>query len=1364
MKAVFPLVLAFAATAIAESGAFPSVAAALPQARAPVARSGLERHPAKMVVTPLLRNDGKPYERVEFVAGTRSIVVNGNIGVYPWNWFAHFGSMVLLENGKDVATLSLLAEDDWDSKTENPGERLTIDRERGTATWSRPYKLKDGTVKTLSYVVSTLPDGCVAVDYDFGLTLEEAKKEGQLPICCRLSLASREEGTVEYGFGDNIHEPYPAEALIAANEQQKNMPLVRGGSTRLDYEKRDTARHWSLTFPRDGLLRAYTWIDYRGNVRDGKRYRNSMLFGDRAIGNFRNESLGNDVKGRFIWDLGSSEQSAVAPEAPLGGIDFWALDALHVPQPATRNLVMNGSFEQDFKGWRWEDWGADYNPSDVLREEIVEGGKFGRHALLLRAVQMSCPALCSAPMPLEAGETYTVSCWAKAVNGKNADFMFLVRSVTQGAKYWQFKGLDEFPRRTVTGADWQRVSFSFVADAGGFFVQIAPGHSAGREGVLIDGVQVEKAKSPSDYTEPDFVANLTTSNPYNDLKPGDPIDAALEVQSLKGAKGAVNVRVFNGYYEQVYERSFPLALAKGGMAKLKLDFDPAKLGRGLFIVRMDYAVMLNPYPQKSGKTAAFTDYTRFIIQQPLANRLPTSQLYANHCRFYRVSRAPHYLKKFVEWGWGSTDGRRNNYSVDHPLANEARALGIRNYVHSVAYEGRLVEEMSKKPLPSGARVPKQGWLTQTGTPEELELFEVCAYEAAMKCLPEDDIWTFSNEEEAWVRGLGDKGFEVQFAFNAAIQRGVRRAFKERGLPPPRFCESHGTSHYFNGRNYDMIDGYLKTALAHGCRYDVVAIHPYSNIDGGTLGPHDADAETQHLIDTMAKYGYPESAKIMFTECFNMQPWRFPSWRCDGWGDQYRANTTPSHDCGNREFVMAASQMRLYIIALKYWPKVQLVHPWNRDPFVDLRFTPLMFTFSANTLGNLLPSPSFVGDAQPYGDVRGYCFRQGDKAVMPVWTTNHDVENGEKKSPVLEMTLPSDTVFVDMFCNKREPLAKDVIREGGADRRKTVKVPLTPAPLFLVSKDAEGLLKALREAVADDPSTALAADVRPEVSGALNLTLENLTKAPRKGVVKVGNKDVAYDLPPRGKSVHLVGKGDVEPMVLKSWKKTISPLFPKPWDTKWFYVPKCGERPDWPNIPAMPLATAQGAAAKGFKASCKYAWNKDCLFIRVEAEDPEFIPAAEDGKSFVPSCLYAHDGCLEVYFDGFADARSQGTNNYDENDSRYDFLEDHVHRLKAVNWQLAQGTASATDDEIKKKLVRKFTRTEKGYVYELAFAARYMAPVELKAGTVAGTGLCLHEYWRDADGKMRHASVSDATLPGYDCDQKPWVWPLMVLKD
>ena len=192
-----------------------------------------------------------------------------------------------------------------------------------------------------------------------------------------------------------------------------------------------------------------------------------------------------------------------------------------------------------------------------------------------------------------------------------------------------------------------------------------------------------------------------------------------------------------------------------------------------------------------------------------------------------------------------------------------------------------------------------------------------------------------------------------------------------------------------------------------------------------------------------------------------------------------------------------------------------------------------------------------------------------------------------------------------------------------------------------------------------------------------------------------------------------------------------------------------------------MKLGKGAKAS-LKAECKLTWNKDFLFVRVEAEDPDFIPVSEDGKEFAPGALYAHDGCLEVYFDAFADARSQGRKDYDENDSRYDFLESHVHRLRAVNWQLAQGTASATDEEIREKLVRKFTRTEKGYVYEIAFAARYMAPVDLKPGTVAGVGICLHDYNRGADGKTVHANLSNAIAPDSDCNEKPFLWPVMVL--
>ena len=1314
----------------------------LPVARAPFARSGAAREPVKMVVRPFSWKTNL-WDGVEFVSGTKRLLISGADSSIDSNNPLRFGRLFIMNDRTREADLWLKCRGLWNDMAPDDA-KLEIDRAGNRATWSRPWTRPDGRRAVMSYTVTGRRDGTATIDWDMGLSLEEALAQtNALSVSSSFSVAAGVAPSAVFGFGAVPHEMYPREKLVAEGQTQIHRASPNPAETLFNYEKRNELRHWSLSFP-ESWTKTRRVFDFAGRVRDGKVLRGVTYH--YGIADFRNGNPhGYAVKGTLVLDFGKSAVLEIPPPPPVGGLDFWGFDAVHVPAPPTRNLLMNGSFEQDFKGWRWEDWGAVYTPAEKPNEEIVDGGFAGRHAALLRGTQHRCPELCSAPMPLVAGRKYVVSCQAKAYGGKPMNLSFRVRSVSRNGKYFQFQGNSDFRTFRVEPGDWKRHSFTFTADGGGFYVQMAArGSLSPADGVLVDAVQVEEGDAPTDFAEAPFVANLLTSNAYNDLVPGAPIDARLDVQALPEWAGGVKVTVKNGYSEQLYSRTFRLS----GSAVLPLDLDPAALGKGLFVVRMDYAA------KKGGHVRRWTDYARFSIQYPLANKHATAQFYANHTWFDRVSRAPHYARKFVEWGWGSTDGRRNDGTLKSAIAPLAvRELGIRNYVHPVAYERETLSAVAAETGLEGGFNFRE-W--KDVTPGRLAFLERAAYRLAKECAPEDDIWTFWNEEEGWARQVG---FAEHFKCVEACMKGVRRAFAERGLPAPRFCESHGTSHYFNGRNYDAIDGYLKAAADRGVKYDVVTIHPYQNIDGGTLGGKDADIETQHLISQMREYGYPDSTPIMFTECFNMHTVRIPPWGADGWGDSYRANTQPSHDLGNREFLMAASQMRLYIIALKYWPKVQLVHPWNCTPVLDIRFSPCAFIFSANTLGHFLPDPRFVGDAQPYGDVRGYCFRQGDKAVMPVWTTNHDVEWGTKKGPVLEMELPEDAVFADMFGNKRSP--SKAVR--GAAGRKTVHVPLTPAPLFIVSRDAEGLLRALREAVADDPSTALSVDVRPRLGGAVDLVLQNETKARQKGTLSAGGKEIAYDVPPRGKAAFEIARGGTEPMRLQTWSGAVS-ILPRPWNVKWFFVPRCGERPDWSAIPSQPLLTEklEHGAKSALRAECKLAWNKEFLFVRVEAEDADFVPAAEDGKPFVPSALYAHDGCLEVYFDGLGDARAQGTKGYDLNDSRYDFLGNDVHRFLAVNWQLAQGTASATDQEIKEKLVRKFRRTEKGYVYEIAFAARYMAPVDLKPGTVAGVGVCLHDYNRAPTGKLTHANLSNATEPGADCDKKPYVWPLMIL--
>ena len=82
-----------------------------------------------------------------------------------------------------------------------------------------------------------------------------------------------------------------------------------------------------------------------------------------------------------------------------GGIDFWKDDALHVPPSPVRNLLANGGFEQGFKGWRWQFGGTQWAdvPKGKEKHGIVDGGRFGRKALIVRNGQPAASPLWKLP-------------------------------------------------------------------------------------------------------------------------------------------------------------------------------------------------------------------------------------------------------------------------------------------------------------------------------------------------------------------------------------------------------------------------------------------------------------------------------------------------------------------------------------------------------------------------------------------------------------------------------------------------------------------------------------------------------------------------------------------------------------------------------------------------------------------------------------------------------------------------------------------------------------------------------------------------------------------------------------------------------
>jgi hypothetical protein len=1263
------------------------MAVPLPEERAPFARGTLARRPVEMRVARCFwRGNEKftskrTFNGVSFVCGDKRAVVAGidNLDV---NNPILFGRIPIYRNATRLGTVCLNTR--WNYIPIDGNDRLDIDEAKGTATWSRRYGLPDGRTNVVSYAVSGGPDGRIAVDWDLGIDIESAKAYPHgLPWIVSYCPA-----------GTDMPTP-------------KNCTFETGGEAAGDY--------LAVTFPKD-----WFWISkwYPGNRPGSHHYR--FL----KAGNFTGGGAPKATRGRIVIDFGRTAELLEKPIPPYDGVDFWGANAWDVPRPPTRNLMVNGSFEQKWKGWRWF-WGGnwyEYAPPGKERFGIVDGGLFGGKALVVRATQPHVASIISASVPTIDGQKYTISWYARSTGGKDVWHYVKVASAGMGGKFDRLAR----PKYKKAGGEWRRFSFTIDADGAGIYLIVDSGPGE----LLVDGIQIEKGAEATEYVEDPVVGTLFTANADNDIRLGEPIGARLAMQVKKGVSGQVRVCVKNYYSEILFDKTFPVA-----DGETPLDLDPAALGTGVFVVSMHYAV------KDAAREYAYSDYQRFCVSQPLENTHPTAKFFSGQAWFTRVERGADVARKMKEWGIGSVgwssvgNSQYASNTNTAPLFRENRIAGI---LHPVSYC-----------YPNGHKL-YLGLRATNITDALVKEWEDRAYESAKACAPDDDLWTAFNEEESWVRA--HIGAENHFKLVQACYRGCRRAFDERGLKL-RFAPTHGCSHYFRGKNQDIIDTYLETADRHGFKYDAVAIHSYANIDGSILGPHDADVETDHLIERMRHYGYDDKTPILFSECYNMMPMYIPEWGVIDWFDGRHCGM-PSQDLGQREFLHAAAMARLWITALKHWPRLCYVNTWQfMIPFLDHNLTPPMWLKMVNTLGHLFPDPRFCGEAQPFANVRAKAFRSRGKAVMAVWTTDNDVERGIKKGPRLSMRLPADVRFVDLMGN---------VRTAVADSAGETVVPLTAAPLFLVSSNAEALLKAVEEAGTDDASVALRADIRPAADGSVELSLENLVKSPQE--TQFGN------LPGRGTlTARIVPPQTVRPMEMYSFT-TNFPFLANRWRLDWFYVPKCGAKPDWTNIPAVPITNEVRFAKDApvtMKANFRAAWNKEKFFLRVEVED-DVVLGENDYKSFDPKHLYRCDGCLEVYFDGFADGRITNRSVFDQNDMRYDFVYGRVWRQQAVNWQLAQGTASATDEEIRQKLEQRVVKTEKGYAYEIAIAARYMAPVELKAGTRASLGLYIHD--RDDHSRDRRSfalgpnenGLSLATEPGKVCNNNPFLWPEFIL--
>ncbi|MBU4461208.1 MAG: hypothetical protein KJ579_11615, partial [Verrucomicrobia bacterium] len=396
-------------------------------------------------------------------------------------------------------------------------------------------------------------------------------------------------------------------------------------------------------------------------------------------------------------------------------------------------------------------------------------------------------------------------------------------------------------------------------------------------------------------------------------------------------------------------------------------------------------------------------------------------------------------------------------------------------------------------------------------------------------------------------------------------------------------------------------------------------------------------------------------------------------------------------------------------------------------------------------------------------------------LAPVWCTSADVENGLKKCPVLAVRFDQPVEFVDFMGNGRT---------AAPDKQGYIRMPVTPAPLFVKAKDVAKLAKALQAAEPDDTSASWTVSFRPTADGRIVASLKNLTGRVQRGVLEVGGRKIPYDLKGNGEAaLPIPAAGDgAAANVLHAWNVAYR-LLPESgdpvsgeWKMDYFFVPRTDGMPKWEALPAIAITNRctkgdpRAIRPGDHDATYRMAWDSSNIYLRIEVADDNLLSDPEYWKRpNAETQLWNVDGALEVHFDTGANGRSNVGKTFDNDDYRYDFSPTkdgkdgagQVWRFREVYHQLADGINMASKEEAAGKVACRYERTKAGYAMTIVFAQRYIEPIVLKAGFVAGFGLHLHD--RDTPERGGGKGLSTATEEGRPCDRHPELWPLMVLQ-
>ena len=765
-------------------------------------------------------------------------------------------------------------------------------------------------------------------------------------------------------------------------------------------------------------------------------------------------------QGHLILDFGSCapQEQNVNRFPAVNGLDFSLFNGIHFPKPATCNELRNPSFEAGLYHWTYQTGQGD----DSQQCEIVEGGKFGKKALLFRtnldynnACHMLTSWLYSMPQQLENGATYTLSFYAKRGPEKKTRYepMAIVGLASNSRNSSQpgdchYGDAPQGKARFKVTDEWQRFERTFVAGSGGFKVVVG----AVNGDVLYDGFQLERGDKATDFVAPSAEPLLVSSNPRNDLSPRESKNLTVRFTGQPGTMLKAKVSISNYYREKVYEETLSGTIGVDGTVTIPLSPASENIGTGVFPIRFDVST-------EKPHSATATFYQRFSVMEPLADtKRATAGIIGTLISPRRYGRPSLLARKMREWGIGSIswgpmsfkdqpnadfevlwkEGIRNvNTVIGEPLLHETNNYEVALFADRAdicekmpRYQASL-REFCRKPI----------------TPEQraaLVRAQVKWLKRADPNCAESIAWW--NEEEGGEGLVKDGKFEEYYQYQSSTVEAIKKTGHKF-----KTSMSSGVSSILDYKLYNIFEKYIETALKHGVRYDTCSFHAYGHGDGGRLGPFDFDAQVAKIVKILEKYDYPETTGLYVTEMGNEMQLRIPEWHTLN-GDTYQYGM-PEYSFGHYEALNAATCARIWIMAMKYFPRMRHTNVWNSRPFMDADFRPLFWCKAANTIAHLMPNQTFIGDIRPAADIRGYAFRRLDgTGIAAIWQTNSDIDESYEPNPKMTVNFTQDVRAIDLMENERK-------LKIGARGKTTFAV--TMAPLFLTADDPEKLLNELR---------------------------------------------------------------------------------------------------------------------------------------------------------------------------------------------------------------------------------------------------------------------------------------------------------------